>query len=265
MRKLLLMAILVVLVCASGMIVTRGIETDSFSIESYQAIMEQNSELETLINEASKQKNSNYESAITSLKNSYKKLVSERESYEELVNLGVDRNGIPLSKIQEYEIEKIWITLGTYAEKEGVDLKLDITVNNSVSKTYDLNFTLNGTYSGIVEFIRLVQGDNTLVFKIENFKMTSSGNSSSIDDSGVSAQLTDGETNTSNSSTEEILIATFVCKDIKLNIVENATSDSDNDSSSTDSATTSTTKTDSTTTSTTKKDSTTSSATNSSR
>ena len=50
MRKLLLMAILVVLVCASGMIVTRGIETDSFSIESYQAIMEQNSELETLIN-----------------------------------------------------------------------------------------------------------------------------------------------------------------------------------------------------------------------
>ena len=145
MRKLLLMAILVVLVCASGMIVTRGIETDSFSIESYQAIMEQNSELETLINEASKQKNSNYESAITSLKNSYKKLVSERESYEELVNLGVDRNGIPLSKIQEYEIEKIWITLGTYAEKEGVDLKLDITVNNSVSKTYDMNFTLNGT------------------------------------------------------------------------------------------------------------------------
>lgn len=265
MRKLLLMAILVVLVCASGMIVTRGIETDSFSIESYQAIMEQNSELETLINEASKQKNSNYESAITSLKNSYKKLVSERESYEELVNLGVDRNGIPLSKIQEYEIEKIWITLGTYAEKEGVDLKLDITVNNSVSKTYDLNFTLNGTYSGIVEFIRLIQGDNTLVFKIENFKMTSSGNSSSIDDSGVSAQLTDGETNTSNSSTEEILTATFVCKDIKLNIVENATSDSDNDSSSTDSATTSTTKTDSTTTSTTKKDSTTSSATNSSR
>lgn len=262
MRKLLLMAILVVLVCASGMIVTRGIETDSFSIESYQAIMEQNSELETLINEASKQKNSNYESAITSLKNSYKKLVSERESYEELVNLGVDRNGIPLSKIQEYEIEKIWITLGTYAEKEGVDLKLDITVNNSVSKTYDLNFTLNGTYSGIVEFIRLVQGDNTLVFKIENFKMTSSGNLSSIDDSGVSAQLTDGETNTSNSSTEERLTTTFVCKDIKLNIVENATSDSSTDSSSTDSTTTSTTKKDSTTT---KTDSTTSSATNSSR
>ena len=262
MRKLLLMAILVVLVCASGMIVTRGIETDSFSIESYQAIMEQNSELETLINEASKQKNSNYESAITSLKNSYKKLVSERESYEELVNLGVDRNGIPLSKIQEYEIEKIWITLGTYAEKEGVDLKLDITVNNSVSKTYDLNFTLNGTYSGIVEFIRLVQGDNTLVFKIENFKMTSSGNSSSIDDSGVSAQLTDGETNTSNSSAEERLTATFVCKDIKLNIVKNATSDSSTDSSSTDSTTTSTTKKDSTTT---KTDSTTSSATKSSR
>ena len=56
-------------------------------------------------------------------------------------------------------------------KEQGIDLKLDISVNNSVSKTYDLNFTINGTYTEIEDFIRKVQEDNTLVFKIENFEL----------------------------------------------------------------------------------------------
>lgn len=200
MRKLLLVLLLIALIVAGGTIVINGIDTEKFSINSYQKIVEANDQLDSLIKEANTQKDTNYKTAKNSLDSAYKKLVSERASYEELLNLGVDRNGIPLSKIQEYDIEKIWISLGTYADKEGVDLKIDITVNNSVTKTYDLNFTLNGTYSGIEDFIRDVQGDNTLVFKIENFKMISAGTGS-----------------------QDVLTATFVCKDIKLNIIESST------------------------------------------
>lgn len=97
-----------------------------------------------------------------------------------------------LVKIQEYEIEKIWITLGTYAEEQGIDLKLDISVNNSVSKTYDLNFTINGTYTEIEDFIRKVQEDNTLVFKIENFKLVSSGTSTSSGVTDTGSTIMDG-------------------------------------------------------------------------
>ena len=226
MRKLLLILLVGILAVTAGMIVVKGIETDNFSIDSYMTIAEANNELDDLINQASSLKETSYKNKKNQLDSAYKQLVSERESYEELLNLGVDRNGIPLSKIQEYEIEKIWITLGTYAEEQGIDLKLDISVNNSVSKTYDLNFTINGTYTEIEDFIRKVQEDNTLVFKIENFKLVSSGTSTSSGVTDTGSTIMDGiatqseenqteETPVDTTPVEETLTATFVCKDIK--------------------------------------------------
>ena len=266
MRKLLLILLVGILAVTAGMIVVKGIETDNFSIDSYMTIAEANNELDDLINQASSLKETSYKNKKNQLDSAYKQLVSERESYEELLNLGVDRNGIPLSKIQEYEIEKIWITLGTYAEEQGIDLKLDISVNNSVSKTYDLNFTINGTYTEIEDFIRKVQEDNTLVFKIENFKLVSSGTSTSSGVTDTGSTIMDGvatqseekqteETPGDTTPVEETLTATFVCKDIKLNIVENTTTSDSDDNSSTDSTeetTSTTTKTTSTKTTSTK-------------
>ena len=167
MRKLLLYLLVIILLVFSVVIVVRGVQTSSFSIESYSTISQKNDELDSLIKEANNQKEINFNKQKLSLESAYKLLQSEKESYQQLLNIGVDKNGIPLSKIQEYEIEKIWITLGEYAEKEGVDLKLDISVNNSVAKTYNLNFTVNGTYSSIEDFLRDIQGDKTLVFKID--------------------------------------------------------------------------------------------------
>ena len=298
MRKLLLILLVGILAVTAGMIVVKGIETDNFSIDSYMTIAEANNELDDLINQellymyakdnkidqdeqfrnemnqASSLKETSYKNKKNQLDSAYKQLVSERESYEELLNLGVDRNGIPLSKIQEYEIEKIWITLGTYAEEQGIDLKLDISVNNSVSKTYDLNFTINGTYTEIEDFIRKVQEDNTLVFKIENFKLVSSGTSTSSGVTDTGSTIMDGiatqseenqteETPVDTTPVEETLTATFVCKDIKLNIVENTTTSDSDDNSSTDSTeetTSTTTKTTSTKTTSTKTTSTTTSS-----
>ena len=101
MRKLLLILLVGILAVTAGMIVGKGIETDNFSIDSYMTIAEANNELDDLINQASSLKETSYKNKKNQLDSAYKQLVSERESYEELLNLGVDRNGIPLSKIQE--------------------------------------------------------------------------------------------------------------------------------------------------------------------
>ena len=234
MRKLLLYLLVIILLVFSVVIVVRGVQTSSFSIESYSAISQKNDELDSLIKEANNQKEINFNKQKLSLESAYKLLQSEKESYQQLLNIGVDKNGIPLSKIQEYEIEKIWITLGEYAEKEGVDLKLDISVNNSVAKTYNLNFTVNGTYSSIEDFLRDIQGDKTLVFKIDEFKLVSGGSLSA----GV------GTSESENTTSDDILTATFVCKDIKLNIVENTeTNNSTENTNSTTGSTTSSTST----------------------
>ena len=107
MRKLLLYLLVIILLVFSVVIVVRGVQTSSFSIESYSAISQKNDELDSLIKEANNQKEINFNKQKLSLESAYKLLQSEKESYQQLLNIGVDKNGIPLSKIQEYEIEKI--------------------------------------------------------------------------------------------------------------------------------------------------------------
>ena len=242
MRKIILYILLISLVIFSVFIVYKGIP--EIKIESYSSISQENKKLNNLITEANNQKEVEYKKKSDALNTAHKLLESNKESYQELLEIGVDSNGIPLSKIQEYEIEKIWITIGNYAKKEGVDVKMEITSNNSVAGTYDLNFTASGSYTSIEDFLRDLQGDNTLVFKIENFKLVAGGTRSSTNN-------TVGNTteNTASDESAGILTATFVCKDIKLNIVENSTN-IENDSSTGSHTTTSTSEATNTTTST---------------
>lgn len=254
MRKIILYILLISLVIFSVFIVYKGIP--EIKIESYSSISQENKKLNNLITEANNQKEVEYKKKSDALNTAHKLLESNKESYQELLEIGVDSNGIPLSKIQEYEIEKIWITIGNYAKKEGVDVKMEITSNNSVAGTYDLNFTASGSYTSIEDFLRDLQGDNTLVFKIENFKLVAGGTRSSTNNTvgntaGNTAENT-AENTTENTASDEsagILTATFVCKDIKLNIVENSTN-IENDSSTGSHTTTSTSETTNTTTST---------------
>ncbi len=206
MRKLLIGLITVLLFALAVYIVICGLSFAGIEISSVSAIQEENARLENKIEEANDLKNIDYPQNVTVLESSYKKLMTEKENYEQILALGVDENGQPLNKIQEYEIEKIWITMGNYATKQGVDLKLDVTSNNSISGTYDLTFTATGGYIQIIDFLYDVERDSTLVFKLENFKMVP------------------------GTSTEE-LVATFVCKDVKLNITD--TSSSTNDTTTT--------------------------------
>ena len=243
MRKIVLYIILIIF---SVFVVYKGINIPGIEIESYSSISQENKKLNDLISEANNQKENVYKKQNDSLNSAYKLLESNKESYQELLEIGVDSNGIALSKIQEYEIEKIWITIGNYAKKEGIDVKMEITSNNSVAGTYDLNFTASGSYTSIEDFLRDLQGDNTLIFKIENFKLVAGG-------TGKNSTSTSDDNNT-NSGSNDILTATFVCKDIKLNIVDNSTTNSDTITSEdqTTSTTTSTTmSTNSSTTSTT--------------
>ena len=246
MRKIILYILLISLVIFSVFIVYKGIP--EIKIESYSSISQENKKLNTLITEANNQKEVEYKKKSDALNTAHKLLESNKESYQELLEIGVDSNGIPLSKIQEYEIEKIWITIGNYAKKEGVDVKMEITSNNSVAGTYDLNFTASGSYTSIEDFLRDLQGDNTLVFKIENFKLVAGGTRSSTNNT-VENTTENTTENTASDESSGILTATFVCKDIKLNIVENSTN-IENDSSTGSHTTTSTSEATNTTTNT---------------
>ena len=244
MRKLVLYLVTVLLLALAAMIVLRGVVLGPIIINSFKEISDANSELDGLIDEAVEQKEVKYTEALSQQQTAYKTLMSEKASYQQLLDLGVDENGIPLSKIQEYEIEKIWITLGNYAEKQGVDLRMDITVNNSVAKTYDLNFTVVGEYIQIADFLYDIQRDNTLVFKIENFKLVSS---EQIEETTIESNEQDEENDDVNNQQTEItdynLTATFVCKDIRLNIVDPVPEDTNSETTGANNPSTQSTQT----------------------
>ena len=208
MRKILLSLVTIFLLGFSIYIAIYGLNLGSIEIKSIPAIKEENAKLEQKITNASKLRNTDYTQSLTSLENAYKKLMTEKDNYEQMLALGVDENGETLNKIAEYETERLWVTLGNYAKKEGVDWKMDVTSNNSISQTYDLNFTVTGGYIQIIDFLYDMERDTTLVFKIENFKMVP------------------------GSSTDE-LVATFTCKDIKVNISENLNTTTNNTNTTT--------------------------------
>ena len=208
MRKILLGIVAIFLLCFAVYIAIYGFNLGKIEIKSISAIKEENAKLEKKITNASKLRNTDYTQSLTSLENAYKKLMTEKENYEQMLALGVDENGETLNKIAEYEIEKLWVTLGNYAKKEGVDWKMDVTSNNNISKTYDLNFTVTGGYIQIIDFLYDMERDTTLVFKIENFKMVPG-------------------------SSTDTLIATFTCKDIKINISENSNTTSNTENTDT--------------------------------
>ena len=256
MRKILLILLSLILLVLAGYTVVYGITIGGLTIDGIPAIKNENDILLTKIKEASVLRNQDYPSNITTLDTAYKNLITEKQNYEQILALGVDENGQQLSKIQEYEIEKIWITMGNYAKKQGVDLKLEVTVNNSISKTYDSKFTVEGGYIQITDFLYDVENDSTLVFKLEDFTMTP-GEELKITDPNNLDEF--GNPIETTISAEENLKATFVCKDVKLNIsdVETAdetTEETDTDTEATDSSTsdtdTSTTTTDNTDTNT---------------
>jgi len=234
MRRIVLYLLTLFLLVIAVLIVIKGITIGPIEIDNYQTILEENEKLDDLISVAETQKETKYPAAISQQQTVYKTLLDEKQSYNELLEYGVDENGVPLSKIQEYEIEKIWITLGNYAKTEGVELKIDVTINNSVAETYDLNFTVIGEYIQIADFLYDIQRDTTLVFKIDEFKLVTAVEAG--EDIGTNTDTSTKSTNktteeTDEDSEEEIkLMATFVCKDIKLNVTdadkasENATS-----------------------------------------
>lgn len=96
------------------------------------------------------------------------------------------------NQIEKYELETLYVRLGNHATSQGVDIQLDVlTGTNNAKDYYNLKFTATGSYISITDFISAIENDSMLGFKIEEFKMSPSG-------------------------TTETLQASFVCKNIAI-------------------------------------------------
>ena len=214
MRKLLIGILIIVLLVLAGYVLIDRINLGSLEVLGIEAIVEKNDELDQKILDGTKLATVTYQEKLDTLNSANRQLQQEKQAYENYVS--ADNGTGAVSQIQSYEVEYLWTKIGNYAKREGVILKMDVAVNNAVVGTYDLNFTVTGTYVGITEFIYDLDNDSSLLFKVENFKLLPNGQETTAKkEEGKKEKNSEKEETSQKTST---LIATFTCKDISINI-----------------------------------------------
>lgn len=187
-----------VLVCLLGLlafwILMKNISLGNWESTNIVDIKILNSDLERLIDTAKQINNQEYPQSIENLETSIKNLELAKEKYEKKMKFISENVELGVVEIKEYKIERLWIALENYAKEEGIELKLDVVATAS-NDVYDLDITLAGEYMGIMDFIYDIEKDDTLGFKILNFKLepytiTTSTNSTNVKGEDDSAKIT---------------------------------------------------------------------------
>lgn len=194
MKKVLISILVVLLFILTYFLILKDINIAHWNNKSIQDIKNLNAKMNEQIDIAKQLKNQEYPESISKLEKSIEDLKIAKEKYESKLKYISEDVQLGIVKVKEYKVERLWIALELYAKEENVELKLDI-LDTSASGVYDLNVTVVGTYIGITDFIYDIEKDDTLGFKILDFKL--------VPNTTVESNTTKSEENTTIQSSEE--------------------------------------------------------------
>ncbi len=193
MKKLLLSTIIILILVLIIITAINGLQIGGLEILGIKEIKAENEELDILIKQATKLASTDYQKKIDDLGEAEKQLKTQKQNYDDMVNVSTDSEVQAANQLYKNMIEFLLIRIENHAKAEGVTMKMDITRSASgAEEVYDLNFTVTGGYAQIEEFITDIEDDSKLGYKIEEFKMIASSENGSV------------------------VQSTFVCKDIRI-------------------------------------------------
>lgn len=184
MRKFLISILIIVLVILACFLVLNDIPIGNWKNKNIDDIKQLNANLDEQIEIAKELKNQQYPTSIENLQTSIDALKTTKERYQSKVSHITDNVELGVVEIKEYKIERLWVTLGNYAKENGVDIQMDL-LDTTTQDVYDLNITLIGGYIGITDFIYDIEKDDTLGFKILNFKILPNAMAEAIENSNT--------------------------------------------------------------------------------
>ena len=186
-----------------------GLQIGSFHILGIRQIQDKNAELEDTVTEATKLASSSFPSTVNELNASMEDLKKQKTAYEDMVAVSESGDVETASQLSNYNLDFLWTQIGTHATSEGVNIDMALTQGTGGQNVYNINFTAVGSYVGISEFIRDIEDDSDLAFKIEEFSMTAGESTSqlratfvckNIPIEGISSIDTRTQTNTNTSN-----------------------------------------------------------------
>lgn len=243
MKKLLILILITLLIVLAFIIAIDGVNIGNIKILGISQIQARSQELDKKIQEAGKLAQTDFKKIVSDVQNEVTELEEKKQNYIELLPDATEEQNQVLPTLKKYEIETLWVKIGNHATKEGAVIKMDVvetnggvrnmsgqqeklaestTTNQNEYSYYDLKFTVNGSYIAITDFVSDIENDDELGFKIEEFKLVPSSGSE--------------------------LQATFVCRDIAINISEVTQTNTDTNAVGSNATNTNTTNTNATNT-----------------
>ena len=184
MRKFLISILIILLMILACFLILNDIPIGNWKNKNIDDIKQLNANLDEQIEIAKELKNQQYPTSIENLQTSIDALKTTKERYQSKVSYITDNVELGVVEIKEYKIERLWVTLGNYAKENGVDIQMDL-LDTTTQDVYDLNITLIGGYIGITDFIYDIEKDDTLGFKILNFKILPNAMAEAIENSNT--------------------------------------------------------------------------------
>jgi hypothetical protein len=193
MKKLLISIIILLMLILTGFTIVKGIDIGPLKVLGILEIKDENDKLDDKVKQATKLTSTDYQKKIDDLNTAIKQLETQKNSYEDMINVSTDSQVEAANQTYNNTIDFLFVRIENHAKSEGVTMKMEVTRSSTgVNNVYNLNFTATGSYTGIEEFITGIEDDSKLGFKIEDFSMVASSQSG------------------------DQLEATFVCKDITI-------------------------------------------------
>lgn len=187
MRRTILMSILTIVTIILILTLVKGIHIGKINVASFTEIREASSQLDSQISEANNN-NDQYVKLQQDLAKQTKDMSTSKKEYLDLVTHSSDSQIREATQLKTYYIEYLWSQVGNHATADGVTIKMDpvdsadmnssnnnITINSSdygdQAVYKNLNFTVNGEYLAIVDFMHDLENDENLGFVVEDFHM----------------------------------------------------------------------------------------------
>ena len=172
MRKVLLSILTVLLVVMTALIMKNGIKIGSLQVLGFQGLADESQKLTEKIDEAN-QKEDSYKSTLSALESDSKSLAQAKKDYLDLVSVSSASDIQQALQTKTYTIEYLWSRVGNHATSEGVTVTMNVVSSSAGTGYRDLEFTANGKYLAISNFIYDLENDTNLEFTIDDFDMKS--------------------------------------------------------------------------------------------
>lgn len=203
MKKILIAILIILLLVLTYVILANGISIGNFKIKSIKNIKLASTNLNEDEKKANLLVDETYPTETQALEEAIKNLKIAKQKYESKNIYNTDATALTATQVNVYKIHYLWTRLGNYRKDRDVkSLNLDLK-STQTADVYDLQFTLIGSYSSIIEFLYDIEEDEELNFEPKNFNITSdiSTETNTTNTNTNTITNTIGTTNTATNST----------------------------------------------------------------